>query len=64
MNVVVTNNERSEKANSIRLLRDWLEIGRHFCIVYCSYKLHLFSVDVNVASYASRHRCWTACLAV
>jgi hypothetical protein len=56
MNVVVTNNERSEKSNSIYLLRDWIEIGRRLCIVYCSYKLHLFSLDVNVASSASRHR--------
>lgn len=58
MNVVVMNNERSEKAKSICLLRDWIEIGRHLCIVYCSYKLHLFSLDVNVASSASRCHQW------
>jgi hypothetical protein len=61
---VVTNNERSEKANSICLLREWIEIGRLLCIVYCSYKLHLFSLDANVASSASRHHRWMACLAV
>jgi len=55
MNVVVTNNERSERANSICLLRDWIEIGRHLYIVYCSYKLHLFSLSVIVASSASRY---------